>query len=74
MDSHCIIRTDCLFFPDAFIDLINRKNTPLIAHQKQQNIVFNRSQLDWLSVHRNLFGLVVDHESASAEHCIIVRV
>lgn len=74
LSKDLVVRTDCLFFPDAFIDLINRKNTPLIAHQKQQNIVFNRCQLDWLSVHRNLFGLVVDHESASAEHCIIVRV
>ena len=36
-----IVRSNGFLIPDTFINLVNRKNFPLIFHKKQQDIIFN---------------------------------
>ena len=65
MDRNGIIRANCVFIPDFFINLINRKNFSRVLHEKKQDVVLDGCQLDRLSVDGNFLVLIVDHQSAA---------
>ena len=60
-----IVRSDCLFIPYLLINLVYGEYLACVFHQKQQNIVLNRSELDKFSVNIDLLVVIVDGESAS---------
>ena len=68
MYRYRIIRSDCFFIPDTFIDLVDGKYFALIFHQKQQNIIFDWCQAHILTVHSHFFQIIVDGKSAGLKY------
>ena len=64
VNRNCVIRCNCFFLPDAFINLISRKNASLIFYQQKKYSVFNRCQLYDFSINCDLFSVIIDHQPA----------
>ena len=65
MDSYCVIRANGFLIPDLFVDLINGKYLSCVLYQKQEDIVFNRSQLNRISINCNFFVIIIDLKTAT---------
>ena len=55
VDSNCIVSANCFFIPDFLINLTDGKYFSFIFHEKQKNVVFDRSQFDLFPIYRNFF-------------------
>jgi hypothetical protein len=65
VDRNGIIRANCVFIPDFFINLINRENFPRVLYEKKQDVVFDRCQLDRFAVNGDFLVLIIDHQAAA---------
>ena len=66
MYGNCIVGADSFFIPDLLINLVNRKYLACIFYQKQENIVFNRSQLNGSAVNRYFLIVIINLKAATA--------
>ena len=65
VDGNSVICTNCVFIPDFFVNLVNRENLPRVLHEKKQDVVFDRCQLDRFAVNGDFLVLIIDHQAAA---------
>ena len=65
MDGNRIVGADRLLIPDFLVNLINGEYFSCIPDEKQQDIVFDGSQFNQFSIHRNFLVFIVDQETSA---------
>ena len=74
MYCYSIICTNGLLIPDVFINLVDGKDLSLVFHQKEQDIVLDRSKLYRFTVHGHFLGVIIHTQTAHLIQCIILDI
>ena len=67
-----IVGCDRSFVPDRLEYLIGRKNSTFILEEKKQNVIFNGSKLNLLSVNGYTLALIIDAKSSSRINVAVI--
>ena len=73
VDGHRVLRAQGGVVPHPLIDLAGGEDPPRMAHEQQEDVVFDGGQADPLPVHRHRFGPVIHGDAPVAEDLRGVR-